>query len=294
MSREFADVEDPPADVVPALPADYHLHTALSDGEGNAADLVARAVELELPEIGVADHVIGSSVDDGTGVVHARLGTYVAGVRSAEPSAGKPRVLVGMEVDYTPGTLGEVSTLVERHRPDYVIGSVHLVGGFAFDDPRYTHEYRRLDLEDLWSAYFDAVAEAAASGLFDVIGHVDLIKKFGLRPALTRRVVAAAERALRATADVGAALELNTSGWRHAAGEQYPSLALLRRARCLDIPLTFGSDAHEPRLVGAGFAPAVAVARAAGYRSWLRLSDRREIELSDATLPVADGRPVPS
>ena len=294
MSQASLGAEDPSSGVFPPLPADYHLHTALSDGEGCAADLVARAVELGLPEIGVTDHVIGSSVDDGTGVGHERLDTYVAGVRFAQPPAKTLRVLVGMEVDYTPDTLDEVASLIERHRPDYVIGSVHLVAGFAFDDPRYIHEYRRLDLEDLWSAYFDAVAEAAASGLFDVIGHVDLIKKFGLRPALTRRVVAAAERALRATADVGAALELNTSGWRHAAGEQYPSLALLRRARCLDIPLTFGSDAHEPRLVGAGFAPAVAVARAAGYRSWLRLSDRREIELSDATLPVADGRPVPS
>ena len=293
MSRLPAGVEEDGPHTVSSLPADYHLHTALSDGEGGVADLVTRAVELGLPEIGVTDHVIGSSVDDGTGVDHELLEEYVAGVRSAEPPTSEPRVLVGMEVDYTPETLDEVSALVDRHRPDYVIGSVHLVGGFAFDDPRYIHDYRRLDLEDLWSTYFDAVAAAARSRLFTVIGHADLVKKFGLRPPLTRRVVAAAERSLAAAAEAGAALELNTSGWRHAAREQYPSPALLRRACSLGIPLTFGSDAHEPQLVGAAFPEAVAVARAAGYRSWLRLSDRCEIPLSETTPPAGE-RPVPA
>lgn len=271
-----------------APPADYHLHTTLSDGEGSAAELVARAQELGLPEIGVADHVIGSSVDDGTGVRHERLEEYVTGVRAAGPTSGGPRVLVGMEVDYTRDTLDEVSSLVDRYRPDYVIGSVHLVDGFAFDAPRYIDDYRRFDLEDLWCSYFAAVAEAARSGLFTVLGHIDLIKKFGLRPPLTHRVAGAAETALVATAEAGAAVELNTSGWRHPVGEQYPSAALLRLARTLRIPLTFGSDAHEPGLVGADLTAAVSLARDAGYRSWLRLSDRCEVPLAGVTAGADD------
>jgi histidinol-phosphatase (PHP family) len=123
--------------------------------------------------------------------------------------------------------------------------------------------------------YLDAlslIAEAAGTGLFDVMGHIDHVKKFGHPPRDGEAVAAAATRALRAIAAAGAALELNTAGWRKPVDEAYPSAALLAEAAGLGIPLTFGSDAHRPEQVGAEFGRAATLAKAAGYRAVTRLA----------------------
>jgi len=266
--------------VLPAavLPADYHMHTAFSDGEGTPDDLVRRAQELDLPEIGICDHLVPPALDDGFGIPPQRLGEYVTAVRSAAAGAGI-RVLLGLEADYSPETAAETAAQLARWRPDYVIGSIHSVGGFAFDDPRLRDDPRQRDLELLWLGYFRLLGQAAESGLVDVLGHADLVKKFGRRPAMTPSLTAAALEALSCAAERGVAIEINTCGWRQAAGEQYPSLTLLEQACRLGVSLTFGSDAHVPADVGSRFAAAVAVARSAGYSRWLRLSDRAEVPL---------------
>lgn len=260
------------------MPADYHTHTAFSDGRGGPAELVRRARDLGLSELGICDHLLPASVEDDYGIPRGRLREYAESVRAAA-AGSSVTVLLGVEVDYVPGTVEEMGALLTECRPDYVVGSVHEVDGLAFDDPVSRDRLDDADLRMLWAGYFTLMREAAVCGLFDVLGHFDLIKKFGRRPPLDRSVVAAARKALAAAAETGVALELNTAGWRHPVGEQYPSLALLRHARELGVPLTFGSDAHSPADVGSGFVEAVELAKGAGYATWLRLSDRSEVPL---------------
>lgn len=258
------------------LPADYHMHTEFSDGEGPPAGLARRALELGLPEIGVCDHLIPASLDDGSGIPPVRVADYVAAVRAAAREEPCVRVLLGFEVDYEPAAVPDIAALLARHHPDYVIGSVHFVDGCPFDDPRHA-DFRHTDLEALWIDYFHLLGQAAGCGLFDVLGHVDLIKKFGRRPGVSRSVVAAARGALAVAGERGVAIEINTAGWRHAVGEQYPSRALLGYAHELGVPLTFGSDAHAVAQMASRFPDAVALARDVGYSHWLRLSDRQEV-----------------
>lgn len=261
------------------LPADYHLHTRFSDGSSGVGDVLDRAAELGLPEIGFSDHLIPEELDDGYGIPYPRLQDYIDTVRLAAAQRPGLRVLIGMEIDYVPGHVDEVRRMLERLDLDYVVGSVHLVDGLPFDLEESLRAYREVDGERLLCRYFELVRGAAESGLVDVIGHFDLIKKFGVLPPPGARARAAATEALAAAAAGGAAIEINTAGWRHPVGEQYPQVALLAQARELGVPLTFGSDAHTAGDVGSRFAEAVAVARAAGYASWLRLSDRREVPL---------------
>jgi len=101
---------------------------------------------------------------------------------------------------------------------------------------------------------------------------VDLPKTFGRRPSAP--MGAAEDAALEAVRQAGLAIELNTSGLRSSAGEAYPAPSLLARAARMGIPLTFGSDAHAAADVGRDFGRAVVLARAAGYTTTLRLSDR--------------------
>lgn len=256
---------------------DYHVHTGWSDGEGRPDEVIAAAARLGLPELGFSDHLVPPSLDDGYGIPLNEVGDYVKAMRAAARRAAGPLVLVGVEVDYSPETWAETLSRLAEHRFDFLIGSVHSVDGAPFDlDARLTEE-RWPDVDVLFRHYYARLAELASSGTVDVIGHLDLPKKFG-RPA-GDGVREAEDEALSAIAAGGALLEINTAGLRNQAAEQYPALSLLVRARELGIRITFGSDAHVPRDVGAGLTSAVEVARAAGYASWVRLSDRKEVPL---------------
>ncbi len=255
---------------------DYHMHTAFSDGEGKMDAFVARAVALGLGEIGFSDHLVPRVCEDefgdeGYGIPHQDVAGYARAVRRAAARAGV-RVLLGIEVDYVPGAEAELETLLARERFDYVICSVHFSDGFAFDSTALRDDPRWDDVDGVWRTYWDTVARAAAWGRFDVVGHLDLPKKFGRRPSAP--MTGAEDAALEAIRDAGLAIELNTSGLRTAAREAYPGPGLLARAAVLGIPLTTGSDAHRADDVGRDLDQAAALARAAGHTTTLRLSDR--------------------
>jgi len=125
---------------------------------------------------------------------------------------------------------------------------------------------------EIWSAYFDRLTLAAETGLFEIIGHPDLPKKFGHRPQrdctpLYRRFLAAAKKHQ-------CALDVNTAGLRKPCNEIYPSRQLLELACQAGVPITFGSDAHAPGEVGMDFASAIALARGIGYNESCRFAQR--------------------
>jgi histidinol-phosphatase (PHP family) len=255
---------------------DHHMHTSLcGHAEGEPREYVERALELGMTELGFADHLpLVRNWKAGYTMRHDQLEDYVAMVRAlAEEYASDITILLSVEADYFEGAEADIAELLGAHPFDYVIGSVHEVGdGFAFDGPGYCEDIESYGVDRIYLEYYDLVARAAASGLFDVAGHLDLPKKFGHRPQDAKAVAAAASAALRAVAAAGMTLEINTRGLLKRAGETYPSPALLAEAAGLGIPLIFSSDAHRPEEVGHGFAEAAAVARAAGYTSVARLS----------------------
>ena len=261
---------------------DYHVHTRHSDGEGAMAGSVERAIALGLPEMGFSDHLVPAGDDySGYGIgPAANLDEYVADVRATAARYPQIRILLGLEVDYVPGTEGEIAELLNRHRFDYLLGSVHFVDGFGFDERRNRDDERWHDVDAVYRTYYRTLCRAVDTGGFTAIGHFDLPKKFGRRPADAAAIEACARDALAAIAAAGMAIEVNTAGLRQPeVGETYPNAALLERACRMGIPVIFGSDAHRSADVGAGFAEAVACARAAGYDRTLRLSDRAQVRL---------------
>jgi histidinol-phosphatase (PHP family) len=259
-----------------SLPADYHLHTPLCrHAEGEPIEYATQAAALGLPEIGFSDH--SPMPEDGFDDWRMRqdqLDTYVAAVEQARQATPELTIRLALEVDYLPGTEEWVRELADRHPWDYFIGSVHYVTReWDIDNPHKRARWEGQDPWAVWSAYAERVRAAVESGLFDLIGHLDLCKKFGHRPdqdptPLFRPALAAAARR-------GVAIELNTGGLRKECREIYPAPPLLRLAHELGVPITFGSDAHHPSEVGADFRAAVALARSAGYRESLRFAGRR-------------------
>ena len=125
----------------------------------------------------------------------------------------------------------------------------------------------------MWSVYFDWLTRAAESGLFEIIGHADLPKKFGHRP--TQDCTPLYERFLTAAKKHNCAIELNTAGLRKDCKEIYPSRRILELAFAKGVPITFGSDAHKPEEVGMNFAEAMQLARSVGYKECWKLAGRK-------------------
>jgi histidinol-phosphatase (PHP family) len=257
---------------------DYHLHLR-PDGEGTTAETYFTAANAEryrevaaergIEELGVSEHVYRFSAaldvwqhplwqhwarDD--------LDAYVAFVRE------ETDLRLGIEADFVPGLEDRMANLLDAHEWDYVVGSVHFIGEFAVDIDDETDVWRHEGSADrIWRRYFETLAQAAATGLYDVMAHPDLVKVWGRgRPVPDRDLRFYYEPAVEAMAEGGVAMELSTAGLRKPTGELYPSRPLLEMAVDAGIPIALSSDAHVPDDIGRDYDAAVAALEAAGVR----------------------------
>jgi histidinol-phosphatase (PHP family) len=258
------------------LPADYHMHTPLCrHAKGEPVDYARRAVALGLTEIGFSDHSPMPRDDfDDWRMLDRQLDEYVAKVRLAQETFPQLTIRLALEVDFLPGHEKWIRQLAARHPWDYFIGSVHYVSdSWDIDNPAKLAEWKTRDAFEVWSIYFERLTQAAKSRLFQIIGHADLPKKFGIRPGQNCRQMY--REFVIAAAETGCAIELNTAGLRKDCREIYPCAELLELAWRKNVPITFGSDAHAPEEVGMNFAEAVALARSVGYTETCRFTRRQ-------------------
>ena len=243
-------------------------------------DYAARAVELGLTEIGFTDHSPMRQNDfDNWRMRFDQLDEYVEKVHRAQAAFPQLTIKLALEVDYLPGHEAWIRELAARHPWDYFIGSVHYVSdSWAVDNPEKLSEWKHRDAFEVWTVYFERLTMAAESGLFEIIGHADLPKKFGFYPK--QDCTPLFERFLTAARKHDMAIELNTAGLRKECREIYPSRQLLQLARQLRVPITFGADAHAPGEVGMNFTEAVALARDVGYTHCRRFTQRRRTEVA--------------
>jgi histidinol-phosphatase (PHP family) len=227
--------------------------------------LAATAVKLGLTEIGFSDHAPMPRDDwDDWRMARSEVVSYVDQVEAARQAFPQLTIRLALEVDYLPGLEGWIRELAALPVWDYLIGAVHYVfDSWDFDNPAKSSQWKAHEPFAVWSDYFDRLTQAAESRLFDIIAHADLCKKFRIYPQEDWTPLV--ERFLEAARRSGVAMELNTAGLRKDCREIYPSPKIVRMAREAGVPITFGSDAHSAEEVGAGFAQAVALARASGY-----------------------------
>lgn len=258
---------------------DYHIHTSrCGHAAGTMEQYVERALELGLAEMGFSDHIPlyflpPDRRGPGLAMAEEELPRYVEEVLRLRDRYPLIPIRLGIEADYYPGWEEELERILEPYPWDYVYGSIHFMGDWGFDDPRYVDRYQGWDMDELYARYFDLVRAAAATGLFDIMGHLDVIKKFGHRPTGDpARLFSDVAAALKAA---GVAIEVSTAGLRKPVAELYPGPDLLAHCRLAGVPATIGSDAHRPTEVGMDFDRAVEALRAAGYGEVVRFQGRR-------------------
>ena len=254
---------------------DLHVHSTCSaDGGSDIAAYARRAAVEGLALVGFCEHVDFDPRDRAYNYLD--VGRYDREIEAARQAAGAVRFCQGVEITYQAGLEGQIRTWLAARRWDYVVASVHLVdyadGWAMISEPRAVEGYFAGHSQaQAYLPYFEELLRAVESGLGDVLGHLDLIKRYGTAhygpfvPALYQAEIRAV---LRAAVQGGVGLEINTSGWRQAPAEPYPALEILRWYREMGGEvLTVGSDAHQVDHLAAGVPQALDLARAAGFRA---------------------------
>jgi histidinol-phosphatase (PHP family) len=257
------------------LIVDYHMHLRAPDGSiDHSVDAVLRFVEAAaergVDEIGFSEHVYYFQETRSLWSVPYHLERcvypiepYVEAVVEAK-QRGLP-VKLGLEVDYVPGREEETAELLDPYPWDYLLGSIHYIGQHSVDgDPRLVDE---VGVEKAWYRYYETLAAAARSRLFDVLSHPDLVKMYGPELNWDWSGVAASLDGVR--------LEVSSAGLHKPHGTLYPNPDLLQEAKQRGVEITLASDAHAPQDVGRDLERAIEHARSAGYET-VTVFERRQ------------------
>ena len=256
---------------------DLHNHTTLCNhATGTVEEYVQRAIELGIDEYGFSDHA-PMNYDPKYRMDVSQRSLYEKWVLDAkEKYKNEIKVLLGYEVDYLDGYLLDE---IINAKVDYLIGSVHFLKNknemWGFDNPEFIGVYESKDIDTIWIEYFDAIKSVAKTGLFDIVGHLDLIKVFKFLPKKDVRIIA--KDALLEIKKSNMVLEINPAGLRKPINETYPSKQLLELAYELGIDITFGSDAHSVEQVGFMYEEAKNLAKEIGYKRLVSFENRDKI-----------------
>ena len=242
------------------------------------------AITQGLTELGFSDHLFlywlpPQRRDPELGMAEWELDFYIEDVeRCRQRYRDDVTIRLSIEADFIPGHEQDLEKILGRYDWDYVIGSVHFLDGWGFDDSRYLSTFDAWDIDALYTRYFDLVGASAETGLFDTIGHADLVKKFGHRP--TQPLAQTYERLAQRLARSSVCVEVNTAGLRKPVKEIYPHPDLLRACRAAGVPTTLGADAHAPHEVAADLASGLELMRQVGYEQFVRYAARQRANVA--------------
>lgn len=276
---------------------DYHVHLRPDDPgttfeqyftPAGADRYREAATERGISELGVSEHVYRFTQaldvwDHELWRNNARddLEAYCGFVRE------ETDLRLGIEADFIPGREDRMANLLDGHPWDYVVGSVHFLGDEAVDYDKYDVWTRADSADKVWRRYFEVLGQAAASGMFDILAHPDLVKMWGAeRPRPERDLRYYYEIAMEGILDSGIAVELSTAGLRKPVGEIYPSVPFLEMLVDAGVPIALSSDAHVPEHLGHGYDHALHVLDQLGVTQ-LCVFEHRERTLAEIGASVA-------
>lgn len=277
---------------------DLHMHSEFSHGKNSLEEMIEAAIAKGFTTIGISEHL--PRLDNFR--YSSEVGKPIRGLEKWEEYLSEVKrlrekyrnqgikILLGCEVDWMgDDNKNYCAEKIQEGGFDYTIGSVHFLTGektgkkVGFD---YEADWGDVlcefhcDVVKIYEAYFAEYVKMAESGLFDIAGHLDLIKIFREISPLPEGVdiLKLAQPALEAVKKAGMVMEISSAGFAKGLGEFYPSEAILRKACEMGISVTFGSDAHSVERVGDKFEEAIQFAKSVGYTEVIvfREGGRRE------------------
>ena len=232
---------------------DYHLHTSLcKHAEGEMEDYVETAIENGITEICFSDHI---PLPGGFDIAHRMslddMENYLEKISILKRRYREITILAGIEADYVEGYEEYLEGFLSNYPLDLVIMSIHFIRRWPPGQWVYDFEYTKKTIRQKYKDYLYAMTKGIKTGLFDIVGHLDLIKRPGLPVLKTNQNEV--KQVLDAASQEGMSIELNLSGLWKPINDLYPSLDILQMVVAKGIPIVMSSDAHSPEYVGACF-----------------------------------------
>lgn len=265
----------------------FHMHTIGFDGRNTEEEMLQKAIDLGFEKIGFSNHFIVHPAVKNTKMFQAAFERGYDGIYSSSFNEAIERfklhyeridklknktgfpIYKGMEVDFFryPGWREGFEKACEILKPDYLIGSAHFV---AYKDTLYnTHDLKAaspIEQNMLLYKYYQNIRGAANSGLFNFLAHLDLPKKVGL--GLDERWADIERYTVETIAKSGAKTELNTSGFKLAYNEPYPSKRIMQYLAEYNVPVIISDDAHNIERLGDHFAETEEMAKSLGIKTF--------------------------
>ena len=245
---------------------DGHIHLEYGDYTLEYIQkFVDKAVEMHLDEIWLLEHnymfpefssmydsvcAHSSFVNDW---FHRKAGrksyeSYLDLIKKVRKEVYPVKIRFGLEVCYFKGYEDLVVQLTKDKGLDFLPGSIHFVGDFAFD---HTAElWKGVDVDETYRRYFEDSCSLAESHIFDGIGHPDSIKLFGHKPSFS--LMDYYERLAEALSESHMYADQNSGIERRCPDTASLGMdpELIKILKNHNVPIITSSDAHYPEDVG--------------------------------------------
>ncbi|MEK3888101.1 histidinol phosphate phosphatase domain-containing protein [Bacillus sp. FSL K6-3431] len=185
---------------------------------------------------------------------------------------------LGMEADYFLNGEEELTNILHEKQYDYIIGSVHFIYGWGFDNPETQHLFMQYDLLELYRDFFHIVENAVSSRIFDYIAHLDNLKVFGNRPD-EEKLIPYYHQIAKKLLDTNTATEVNAGlYYRYPVKEMCPSPAFLKVLADHHVCMTISSDAHFPDDLGNYALEQLGMLQSLGVKQITTFKQRKKIK----------------
>ncbi|UZP68633.1 histidinol-phosphatase [Desulfovibrio mangrovi] len=265
------------------ITVDTHIHTSFSHGKATVQEMYTAAREKGMTVFGFSEHSPRPAGFDYPTDYKAKLTAawpeYVQQVTALKSNDDNMKVLFGIEMDWTNGQEPYIREKLSADPFDYVIAGIHFLDTWGFDfKPDDWSAWTAEECHARYEAFFTSMIAVAQTGLFNIIAHPDIIKIFTVDTfsswIATPNAQEVVRSALKAVKDAGMAMEISSAGLRKLCKEIYPGPFLMKAARELNLPISFGSDAHSTASVGYAFDQLETYARSYGYSESVYFENR--------------------
>jgi len=264
------------------MKVDLHNHTRFCcHAEGEMVEYVRAAIDKGIEIFGFAEHSPWMPQEETKmALSYEEVPRYISQVRILQErftNIKNPlvKILLAMEMDFLPNKPELPRSFCEKYEFDYVIGSIHYIDNWGFDQETQIKPFKERSIREIYEIYFELVKQMVQSGIFDIIGHLDLVKKFGYFPKESWDDIQ--ENVAKTIGESRMVVELNTSGMDKPVKEFYPGTAFLKKLKKNKAPVTLSSDAHSPKQVGRHFKKAISLLKELGYESVVTFEKRKRI-----------------
>ncbi len=264
---------------------DYHTHSArCNHAIGTIKDYIESAIEKDLVEIGISDHFPMVLLPEHYHIYAMPLNefqSYISEIKRLQKKyISQIKVKIASEVDYFPTAFNGYKRIIKPYLDDfdYIIGSVHAVPwqgieGIPIDEVQAIPMIKELGVDRVYLKYYDSLLEMIKTNFYNIVGHFDLPKKYGLFPQDSENIWQKVLQVLDQIESSGMAVEINTSGLYKKVKQTYPNEAIIKELIQRKIPITLGSDAHSPQYIGFKFQEIIVKIKKWGLTSLCQFSN---------------------